>query len=277
MVPSLGTRARDREERRTMTTRRRVVPPSESKERAAHAPPRPHGGPLTPEDIDGIAAITDPSSEPRDHAGVSRAVGRDSGAPRPGGQLVHVRNLGVQTGWGAPSAGRYFERALEDAIRSRSAADVPWTRRRPRPDVSGHAWAHRHLRVGVGHPRPVGGVRSGERGRGTRQPLRCSRRSVASLRGSMSNVVRPRTWTEMWRHASSKGSGRASRRPGQRSLRQAFTHYLQARSVADPVSRAQLVLLANLEIGLHQQVRLQPEIVAALDAAVVDPRDIRDR
>ncbi|HEX6867379.1 MAG TPA: hypothetical protein VF119_01175, partial [Candidatus Limnocylindrales bacterium] len=64
---------------------------------------------------------------------------------------------------------------------------------------------------------------------------------------------------------------------GQRLLRQAFSHYLRARVAADPVARAQLVLLANLEIGLHEQTRLQPEIVAALDAAVVDPRDIRDR
>jgi hypothetical protein len=64
---------------------------------------------------------------------------------------------------------------------------------------------------------------------------------------------------------------------GQRFLRQAFAHYLQARSAADPVSRAQLVLLANLEIGFHEQVHLQPEIAAALDAAVVDPRDIRDQ
>jgi hypothetical protein len=64
---------------------------------------------------------------------------------------------------------------------------------------------------------------------------------------------------------------------GQRLLRQAFAHYLQARTEADPVTRAQLVLLANLEIGFHEQVRLQPEIAAALNAAVVDPRDVRDR
>jgi hypothetical protein len=64
---------------------------------------------------------------------------------------------------------------------------------------------------------------------------------------------------------------------GQRYLRQAFGHYLQARAEADPVARAQLVLLANLEVGFHEQVRLQPEIAAALNAAVVDPRDVRDR
>ena len=36
-------------------------------------------------------------------------------------------------------------------------------------------------------------------------------------------------------------------------------------------------MLANLEIGFHEQTRLQPEIAAALNAAVVDPRDVRDR
>ncbi len=64
---------------------------------------------------------------------------------------------------------------------------------------------------------------------------------------------------------------------GQRYLRQAFTRYHWARFEVDPAARAQLVLLANLEIGFHEQTRLQPEIVAALNAAVVDPRDVRDR
>ncbi len=64
---------------------------------------------------------------------------------------------------------------------------------------------------------------------------------------------------------------------GQRYLRQAFAHYDRARFEADPTVRAQLVLLANLEIGFHEQIRLQPEIAAALDAGVVDPRDVRDR
>ena len=64
---------------------------------------------------------------------------------------------------------------------------------------------------------------------------------------------------------------------GQRYLRQAFSHYHQARFEVDPVTRAQLVLLANLEVGFHEQTRLQPEIAAALNAAVVDPRDRRER
>jgi hypothetical protein len=54
---------------------------------------------------------------------------------------------------------------------------------------------------------------------------------------------------------------------GQRYLRQAFTRYQQQRLELEPGRRAQLVVLANLEIGLHEQTRLQPEIAEALDAA----------
>jgi hypothetical protein len=46
-------------------------------------------------------------------------------------------------------------------------------------------------------------------------------------------------------------------------LRQAFSHLEQGRAAGDP----QLIVLANLEIGLHEQTRLQPEIQAALNAA----------
>jgi hypothetical protein len=58
---------------------------------------------------------------------------------------------------------------------------------------------------------------------------------------------------------------------GQDYLRQAFTRYYQAVYEPDPKTRAELLLLANLEIGLHEQTRLQPEIAAALDAALADP------
>jgi hypothetical protein len=64
---------------------------------------------------------------------------------------------------------------------------------------------------------------------------------------------------------------------GQRYLGQAFSRYYKARFEIDPIMRSQLVLLANLEIGFHEQTRLQPEIAEALDAGVVDPRDVRDR
>jgi hypothetical protein len=55
---------------------------------------------------------------------------------------------------------------------------------------------------------------------------------------------------------------------GQEYLRAAFGRYEQARAVGDPKQRAELAVLANLEIGLHEQTRLQPEIREALDAAV---------
>ncbi|MCE6995560.1 hypothetical protein LZG04_12225 [Saccharothrix sp. S26] len=74
----------------------------------------------------------------------------------------------------------------------------------------------------------------------------------------------------------------ASLRPGeppegQRYLRQAFTRYHRAMSATDPKERAELLLLANIEIGLHEQTRLQPEITAALQAPVIDPRDLERR
>ena len=64
---------------------------------------------------------------------------------------------------------------------------------------------------------------------------------------------------------------------GQQYLRQAFTHYYQALFTLDETLRAQLLLLANIEIGYHEQTRLQPEIVEALDASVVDPRTLSRR
>jgi hypothetical protein len=58
---------------------------------------------------------------------------------------------------------------------------------------------------------------------------------------------------------------------GQRYLNQAFHHYYRAFFIQDPRQRAQLMLCANLEIGLHEQTRLQPEIAEALDAGFVNP------
>lgn len=64
---------------------------------------------------------------------------------------------------------------------------------------------------------------------------------------------------------------------GQRYLQQAFTHYHQALRAEDDKKRAELLLLANLEIGFHEQTRLQPEIRAAMDAPVYDPAVLRRR
>ena len=64
---------------------------------------------------------------------------------------------------------------------------------------------------------------------------------------------------------------------GQHYLRDAFARTYEARFELDPLRRAQLLLLANVEIGFHEQTRLQPEIVAAMEAPVIDPRQLRDR
>jgi len=64
---------------------------------------------------------------------------------------------------------------------------------------------------------------------------------------------------------------------GQRYLRQGFTRYHRAMTTHDPKQRAELLLLANIEIGLHEQTRLQPEIAAAMEAPVVDPGELERR
>lgn len=64
---------------------------------------------------------------------------------------------------------------------------------------------------------------------------------------------------------------------GQRYLRQAFARYHRAMTTRDEKARAELLFLANIEIGLHEQTRLQPEITDAMQAPVVDPRDLERR
>jgi hypothetical protein len=56
---------------------------------------------------------------------------------------------------------------------------------------------------------------------------------------------------------------------GQDYLRQAFLHYAQALVETNLKTRAQFILLANVEIGLHEQTRLQPEIAESLDAGFI--------
>ena len=55
---------------------------------------------------------------------------------------------------------------------------------------------------------------------------------------------------------------------GQGYLRRAFTHYGQALLETDAKARAEWMLLANIEIGFHEQTRLQPEIAESLDAGL---------
>jgi len=54
---------------------------------------------------------------------------------------------------------------------------------------------------------------------------------------------------------------------GQRLLSEAFTTYCEARFQSDK-EKAELMLLANLCAGFHEQIRLQPEITEALNASL---------
>jgi len=64
---------------------------------------------------------------------------------------------------------------------------------------------------------------------------------------------------------------------GQRYLRQAFARYERRRLERDPKVSTELAVLANLEIGLHEQTRLQPEIREALNAAYATQEDLGRR
>lgn len=62
---------------------------------------------------------------------------------------------------------------------------------------------------------------------------------------------------------------------GQQYLRQAFQRYYQAFFEPDKKKKAESMLLANIEIGFHEQTRLQPEIKEALEASVVNARQFK--
>jgi hypothetical protein len=64
---------------------------------------------------------------------------------------------------------------------------------------------------------------------------------------------------------------------GQNYLRRAFARYERARLQTDEKARAELTVLANLEVGFHEQTRLQPEILAALDAPYATKQDLGRR
>ena len=57
---------------------------------------------------------------------------------------------------------------------------------------------------------------------------------------------------------------------GQSLLRQALEHFLAAARESEPKRRAALMLLANAQTGLHEQIRLQPYIAGSLDAPIAD-------
>lgn len=62
---------------------------------------------------------------------------------------------------------------------------------------------------------------------------------------------------------------------GQQYLKRAFTNYYMAFFERDEQLRIEKLLLANLEIGFHEQTRLQPEILASLNAAFTGKETFR--
>lgn len=64
---------------------------------------------------------------------------------------------------------------------------------------------------------------------------------------------------------------------GQDALRDAFIHYAAAISATDARGRAERLLLANLLCGQHEQTRLQPDILAAMEMPVITLREMRQR
>lgn len=61
---------------------------------------------------------------------------------------------------------------------------------------------------------------------------------------------------------------------GQRFLRQAFRRYYDALFETRSDVRAQALYLANLEVGWHEQTRLQAEIQEALDSPALEVREL---
>ncbi len=55
---------------------------------------------------------------------------------------------------------------------------------------------------------------------------------------------------------------------GQTLLRSGVTAYFAAIKEPDPKKKAELILLANSQVGLHEQIRLQPNIAASLGAPI---------
>ena len=64
---------------------------------------------------------------------------------------------------------------------------------------------------------------------------------------------------------------------GQEHLQRAFTHYFEAQYETEPKAQAELLFLANLEIALHEQIRVQPLITEAFDAPVDEAHHIGSR
>lgn len=64
---------------------------------------------------------------------------------------------------------------------------------------------------------------------------------------------------------------------GQDSLKDAFRAYTSVLALEPGKARSECILLGNLSIGFHEQIRLQPEIEASVDGSVLDGIEIKNR
>jgi len=64
---------------------------------------------------------------------------------------------------------------------------------------------------------------------------------------------------------------------GQQMLKDAFTSYFEARMQTDAKVKEEMILYSNLLIGYHEQTRLQPQIVKALNAAFTNEDEIKSK
>ena len=62
---------------------------------------------------------------------------------------------------------------------------------------------------------------------------------------------------------------------GQQLLQKAFDNYYLSFFETDVKKKTEICLLANLQIGFHEQTRLQPEIAEALNAALADIEQVK--
>ena len=190
----------------------------------------------------------------------SRLAAAMAAARRPVLELVHLRHVGVAPGrahdprrgparrhssasWGATPSCCTRRRAV-----ARARAPRPVPARQPPGPARGATCTRRSTPSSwPATPSPAA-------------TARCSPRSASSSRATCA------TATPTWRPTrppsppSSTGCARASRPTASATC--ARPSRAISSSASSPIAgrRAQLVVLANLEIGLHEQTRLQPEI-----------------
>lgn len=64
---------------------------------------------------------------------------------------------------------------------------------------------------------------------------------------------------------------------GQELLQEAFDNYYESFFETDLKKKTEACLLANIQIGFHEQIRLQPEIFEALNATLTNTEQVKNR